>query len=151
MMRILVVLMVFGVLAIGTVRAQSVHTSYIGVGAAIIPAPGFIIPLLSLQAGTPIVDFLEARLKLDSILLFNLIEADLLVTLPVGSGFKPYLGVGAGYFFNVFGGYVATDATVGAEYMPGSIGYFGEARAAPSALLNGVIKPFYRFRFNFHF
>lgn len=94
-MRILLVLMVFGVLAIGTVRAQSVHTSYIGVGAAVIPAPGFVIPLLTLQAGTPIVDFLEARLKLDSILFLNLIEADLLVTLPVGSGFKPYLGLGA--------------------------------------------------------
>lgn len=149
-MRSLLVLAMVGVLSVGVVSAQDVHTPYFGGGVTLVTGFGFVLPIPSLQVGTPVAEFVELRATLDTLISFNALGADVLFTLKPGSGFKPYVGVGG---LITFPGTVGFDAvaTLGAEYAPSSFGFFGEVEASIIDLTNGYFGPYFRAGVNFHF
>lgn len=149
-MRILLVLAMVGVLSVGVASAQDVHTPYAGIGVTLIPAFDSVLPLVSIQAGTPVADFLELRATFDTLINFNVLGGDVLFTFKPGAGFKPYLGVGGIVYFP---GTIGFDAEVvlGAEYAPSNIGFFGEVNASVIAIAYGYFGPYFRAGVNFHF
>lgn len=144
-------LSVLAVLGLGVVQAQE---SYFGVGAAL---GNLVIPLLSVQAGGPVVENVEVRGTLDSVLFVNDLGLDVLYTFAISDGpLEGYVGGGPDLvwiFVGNGGPFLTAHATAGLEYLTGNLGVYGEAQALlPVSVLNAALVPGkLRFGVNFYF
>ena len=109
--------------------------AFVGAGLAYPYIAGDGLPLLSLQAGAEVAQNIEVRGELDTLLLINLIGADVLYTAPLsGSNARWYAGGGPNLVlvaFLVSNFTFGVHGTVGAEVFPlpdQRTGLFGEVQ-----------------------
>ncbi len=138
-------LVLFALLALSCAGAQS---SYFGLRVDVVgdlSNSGPIAPLPGLHFGFPVLDNVELRTSLLSLILVNFLQVDILYTQNLSDTLRGYGGVGAD-----FGGVALGDdttilgvhATAGVEYELGSgVGLFGEVQPlyvleAPDYLLS---------------
>lgn len=138
-------LILLALLALSCTQAQS---SYFGLhvgGVADLSDLNSIAPLPGLHLGFPILDSVELRVSILTLLLANFLQVDVLYTQNLSDALRGYGGVGAdlggvaiGDYATIFG----VHATAGLEYGVGSgVGLFGEVQPlyvleAPDYLLS---------------
>lgn len=121
--------------------------AYFGLRVDVVGPPSLspVIPLPGLQFGGPVLDDVELRVSLHTLLLATLFQADVLYTQNVSETLRVYGGAGgdAGAFaFYDDGSLFGVHATAGLEYQPGPVGFFAELQPlyilhAPPYLLSG--------------
>ena len=133
MKHFLLVLLAF--LTLSCAQAQS---SYAGFHLSAVTSATGISPFAELQVGGPLADNVELRLSGLPLVVFNLLQVDLLYTEQISEALRGYAGGGADMLQNCLftsGLAFAIHATAGVESQLGSgIGLFAEAQ--PTFVLN---------------
>jgi len=116
-------------------QAQS---SYVGFHVSGIVSSSGVSPFAELQIGGPIADHVELQLSGLPVVLFNLLQVDLLYTRQLSEALRGYAGGGADVLlFSLFeeGSAFAVHATAGVESgLGGGVGLFAEVQ--PTFVLN---------------
>lgn len=126
-------------LALWALSCAQAQDSYFGLHVDVVGDPSnlsVIIPLPGLQLATPVLDDVELRASLLTLLLVNFIQVDVLYTRDLSDTLRAYSGVG-GDVGSIYpdGSIFGVHATAGLEYRLGNgIGLFGEAQ--PLYVLN---------------
>lgn len=136
-------LRVMVILGLGVVQAQE---SYFGVGPTVGTTfnAGETFPVLGLHAGRPILDNLELRVQLDTLVFVSVLAADLLYSFDIDEATRVYVGGGPDLLVIAFMGIGATPGlhgTLGLEYAPGNIGYFTEVQPVAPLTEVGLTPP----------
>ena len=128
-------LVLFALLTFSGTQAQR---PYVGVHVSGIASSSGVTPFGGVQVGGPVIDNMELRLSSLPLVVFNLLQLDLLYTQPLSETLRGYAGGGADLLeFSFFeeGLAFAVHATAGAEADAGSgIGLFAEVQ--PTLVLN---------------
>lgn len=121
-----------------TLSCTQAQSSYVGFHLSAVTSATGISPFGGLQVGGPLADNVELRLSGLPLVVFNLLQVDLLYTEELSEALRGYAGGGVDmlqYSFFTSGLAFAVHATAGVESQIGSgIGLFAEAQ--PTFVLN---------------
>ncbi len=124
-------LILFAFLVLSCAQAQDM---YLGVRVDVLgdlTPLNVYFPLVGVHFGAPVLDNVELRASLATVLLVGAVQADILYTQPLSDALRVYGGVGGNAMSNSFDdeGDFGVHATAGVESQLGSgIGLFGEVQ-----------------------
>lgn len=117
-----------GLLAICTLSAAQAQTVYVGGSLALLTEGRYSAPLLGIQLGAELVENLELRATVETVVATSSLGADLLYRVSLRDGFSTYGGVGPEVLFLPLTQTYALRGTLGLEVRTGQVGFFGEAQ-----------------------